>query len=433
MNEKRASTTDDDVAISVSELGKRYRVGTREKSDSLTGAVIGTLLYPVRNFRRLTSRRKFREGEDGSIHWAIRGLDFAVHRGEVLGIIGHNGAGKSTLLKVLSRITPPTTGEVVIRGRVSSLLEVGTGFHPELTGRDNVYMNGTILGMSRQEIDEKFEEIVEFSGIRKHIETPIKFYSSGMKVRLAFSVAAHLDPEILIIDEVLAVGDLAFQQKCLGKMDEVAKGGRTVLFVSHNMVAVEGLCTRCLLMEDGRVTFAGSVPECISRYREANMDIGLGLTLAERTDREGGQRVRFTGVTFNEGQAVFTCTPVSIRLTVAADTAIADLRIAVKFSRSYREVVMTLDSHHHDARIAVAPGGNTIIIDVPDLQLIPGDYLVDLWAGSGVDCVDRIFNAARLTVGARDVYGSGLLPKANKHGFYVPPKCSWRDAGATHQ
>jgi ABC-type polysaccharide/polyol phosphate transport system ATPase subunit len=228
--------------IEVKGLTKKYRIGRADKkSDTMMGALLEGLKSPLRNLRQIQSLTRLNEvGDD--INWALRDVSFEVKEGEVLGIIGHNGAGKSTLLKILSQITEPSAGEVILRGRVAALLEVGTGFHPELTGRENIYMNGTILGMRKREIDRKLDEMIEFSGVEKYLDTPVKFYSSGMRVRLGFSVAAHLEPEILIIDEVLAVGDAEFQKKCLGKMEDVAGHGRTVLFVSHNMTAVQNLC-----------------------------------------------------------------------------------------------------------------------------------------------------------------------------------------------
>lgn len=255
-----------EVVIKADGISKQYRLGLQEKkSDTFVGQVLDMVKTPLKNFKRLANLSKF-TNDDNSIFWALKDINFEVRQGEVLGIVGKNGAGKSTLLKILSRITEPTAGNIMIRGRVSSLLEVGTGFHPELTGRENIYMNGTILGMTKKEIDIKFNEIINFSGVRKHIDTPVKFYSSGMKVRLAFSVAAHLEPEILIIDEVLAVGDAEFQKKCLGKMEDVANEGRTVLFVSHNMSAVKSLCTRAILLNNGEIEFGGDVDDVIEHY-----------------------------------------------------------------------------------------------------------------------------------------------------------------------
>lgn len=254
------------VVIDVKGLGKKYRIGKAEqKADTIAGTLINGLKQPIRNLRQIRSLSKLDEDEE-SIFWALRDVSFEVKEGEVLGIIGHNGAGKSTLLKILSRITEPSEGEVHIRGRVAALLEVGTGFHPELTGRENIYMNGTILGMRKKEIDRKLDEIVSFSGVEKYIDTPVKFYSSGMRVRLGFSVAAHLEPEILIIDEVLAVGDAEFQRKCLGKMEDVAHAGRTVLFVSHNMNAVKTLCEKTLLLKRGRNILFDSTDKVINYY-----------------------------------------------------------------------------------------------------------------------------------------------------------------------
>lgn len=256
--------------IRVESLAKRYRLGLKEKkSETFAGSVARVLKSPISNFKQLTGLTSF-NGDDESTYWALRDISFEVQEGEVLGIIGRNGAGKSTLLKILSRITEPTSGMAVIKGRVSSLLEVGTGFHPELTGRDNIYMNGTILGMTKREIDRKLDEIIDFSGIEKFVDTPVKFYSSGMKVRLGFSVAAHLEPEVLIIDEVLAVGDFDFQNKCLGRMNNIAEGGRTVLFVSHNMAAVNSLCGRSLVLDSGSCRFEGKTEDAISYYLTQN-------------------------------------------------------------------------------------------------------------------------------------------------------------------
>ena len=249
-------------AIRAEKLGKRYRIGQKQASYRMLRDVIGQSMRATWNMLAHGRSRN-----DSSLTlWALKDISFEVEQGESLGIIGSNGAGKSTILKILSRVTVPTVGRVRLRGRVGSLLEVGTGFHPELTGRENVYLNGAILGMTRAEIERKFDEIVAFSEIEKFLDTPVKFYSSGMRMRLAFSVAAHLEPEILLIDEVLAVGDQAFQKKSLNKMDDVVKQGRTVVFVSHNMGAVKSLCTRAIYMEQGQVKYSGEVDEVIETY-----------------------------------------------------------------------------------------------------------------------------------------------------------------------
>ncbi len=271
-----------DIAIRAQDISKRYRLGVKETSaDSVGAALLGMVKSPLKNFRKYRSLYQFEEGEGVSknrstdtedILWALRGVSFEVRRGEVVGVIGTNGSGKSTLLKILSRITPPTTGRIEITGRVSSLLEVGTGFHPELTGRENVYLNGTILGMRKKEIDRVFDDIVEFSGVDRFLDTPVKRYSSGMRVRLAFSVAAHLEPEILIVDEVLAVGDAAFQRKCMQKMEDVGQQGRTVLFVSHNMPAVTRMCERVILLNQGECMADGTAHEVVSAYLQGNRE-----------------------------------------------------------------------------------------------------------------------------------------------------------------
>ena len=257
--------------ISVNNLSKQYRIGQRQPYKTLRETLMNTIKSPVRFFNRNGLE------EDNTI-WALKDVSFEVKEGEVIGIIGRNGAGKTTLLKILSRVTEPTEGMIKLRGRVASLLEVGTGFHPELTGRENIFLNGSILGMTRQEIKSKFDEIVAFAEIEKFIDTPVKRYSSGMYVRLAFAVAAHLDPEILVVDEVLAVGDAQFQKKCLGKMEDVAKGGRTVLFVSHNMAAIRSLCQRVLLIEKGCISFEGEAQEAIDKYLDYNSSIDIVMS-----------------------------------------------------------------------------------------------------------------------------------------------------------
>ncbi|HWB21223.1 MAG TPA: ABC transporter ATP-binding protein, partial [Phycisphaerales bacterium] len=278
-------------AIIIDHISKAYRIGLAEESyPTFRDAIVKTLTAPIRRFRELREK-----GTEQDTFWALNDVSFEVARGEVVGIIGRNGAGKSTLLKILSRITEPTLGSARLRGRVASLLEVGTGFHPELTGRENIYLNGGILGMRKAEIRRKFDAIVSFSEVEKFLDTPVKRYSSGMYVRLAFAVAAHLEPEILIIDEVLAVGDAQFQRKCLGKMQEAARGeGRTVLFVSHNMPAVRSLCHSCVLLEGGRVTLRGSSDECVQRYLTAGMGDDLKHTV---TFNASSRKLRMDSIT----------------------------------------------------------------------------------------------------------------------------------------
>lgn len=287
------------VVIQVEELSKIYRIGLKEEiHDNLVGAVVDFVKRPVTNLKRLRKLSNFSETSDGSedIVWAVKDVSFEVKQGEVVGIIGCNGAGKSTLLKILCRITEPTSGRAIVEGRVGSLLEVGTGFHPELTGRENVYLNGVILGMKKAEVEKKFGEIVAFSEVGKFIDTPVKRYSSGMKVRLAFAVAAHLEPEILLVDEVLAVGDAAFQKKCLGKMQDVASEGRTVLFVSHNMVAMQSLCSRVIWLDEGKKKEDGQASQVVSDYLKTAHGVVEEQVWEDMTSAPGDENFRLRRV-----------------------------------------------------------------------------------------------------------------------------------------
>lgn len=287
-----------ETAIKVEALSKRYRIGIKEqRSDTLAGAIGTWLKSPIANLKKLRGLSRFQEDSDTpDVIWALKNVSFEVKQGEVVGIIGRNGAGKSTLLRILARITEPTGGRVEVTGRLASLLEVGTGFHPELTGRENAYLNGTILGMRKVEIDRKFDEIVEFSGVEKFIDTPVKHYSSGMRVRLAFSVAAHLEPEVLLVDEVLAVGDAAFQEKCLGKMGEVARDGRAILFVSHNLGALVNLCPTAVLLIDGEKRASGPSDEVVNQYLEVDRANCGQIIWRDVEDAPGSDTVRLHSV-----------------------------------------------------------------------------------------------------------------------------------------
>ena len=303
---------DKTFAIQTEDLCKCYRIGLKDElNDSIGGTILNFVKSPLKNYRKYRSLYKFDDlnpeaGDDTfnnsstGIIWALKGISFEVRQGEVVGIIGRNGAGKSTLLKILSKITAPTRGRAKIRGRISSLLEVGTGFHQELTGRENIYLNGSVLGMRKKEIDAKFEEIVAFSGVGKFLDTPVKRYSSGMRVRLAFSVAAHLEPEILLIDEVLAVGDAQFQKKCLNKMQDVGQQGRTVIFVSHNLPAVIRLCPRVILLDDGQIEMDGPSQEVVSSYLHTDKGINSHREWDDLTTAPGNESVRLRAVRVKE-------------------------------------------------------------------------------------------------------------------------------------
>jgi lipopolysaccharide transport system ATP-binding protein len=278
-----------DVVIRAEKLAKRYQIGERESYLALRDVFARAVSVPARIFR---SRKPQSTNGDATHIWALKDVSFEVRLGEIVGIIGGNGAGKSTLLKILARVTKPTRGFAVVRGRVGSLLEVGTGFHPELTGRENTYLNGAILGMSKSEIDRKFDEIVAFAELEKFLDTPVKHYSTGMYMRLAFAVAAHLEPEILIVDEVLAVGDMQFQKKCLGKMGQVSREGRTVLFVSHNMAAVNTLCRRAALLDAGKIQAMGATTDVIDLYTQTSRERFGTYYEATQTDQVGDSSVR---------------------------------------------------------------------------------------------------------------------------------------------
>jgi lipopolysaccharide transport system ATP-binding protein len=354
-----------------------------------------------------------------------------VEQGDVVGIIGRNGAGKSTLLKIVSRITRPTRGSLTLRGRLASLLEVGTGFHPELSGRENIFLNGAILGMRKAEIKSKFDEIVAFAEIEKFLETPVKHYSSGMYVRLAFAVAAHLDPEILIVDEVLAVGDTAFQKKCLGKMQQVSTGGRTVLFVSHNLAAVENLCRRGVVLERGTVVYQGPAKEAVRQYTHSlfgQHTVGsvFDLTNVPRLPRVGKflNRVElFTegNVPVMPGIRIGESLQVHIHFDLPKLTS--SFNIGLGFNDLTQQRIFTAHSffepnHGHEERV----GPQVIVCEIPSFTLMPGEYSMRLWLDIGNTEADLIEDAAQVTVLESDYYGTG---KAPWNGAFVLPH-NWR-------
>lgn len=351
---------------------------------------------------------------EGNLFRALEEVSFDVSRGEILGVIGGNGAGKSTLLKVLSRITAPTGGWIGLSGRVASLLEVGTGFHPELTGRENIYLNGAILGMSAREISRKFDEIVEFAEISQFIDTPVKRYSSGMYVRLAFSVAAHLESEILLVDEVLAVGDISFQKKCLGKMGDIGSSGRTILFVSHNMAAVENLCTKALVLKDGRIDFHGKVNEGIEHYH-AFFGESEGVNLADAI-RSGDGRARITDVWFSDtegnqlsilksGQTI----QLHIRVNPVAEKC-NNLIIAAGITTLQGEGVLHLSTETAGMPIPNLDAAKVLTCTIPRLTLRGGYYSMNLFISANGIVTDWLQGAYRFQIEDADFYGTGKLP-----------------------
>ena len=400
--------------IKVQNLSKRYRLGLKEKhAETLAGQVVNLIKSPWQNLNRLRKMSRFGV-EDESVFWALSDIEFEVKEGEVLGVIGKNGAGKSTLLKILSQITEPTSGKIEIHGRVASLLEVGTGFHPELSGRENIFMNGTILGMTRREIDVKLEEIIDFSGVEKFIDTPVKFYSSGMKVRLGFSVAAHLEPEILIIDEVLAVGDYEFQKKCLGKMEDVAGQGRTVLFVSHNMIAVKNLCSRAILLENGLITKNCSVNSVVDFYLSRD-DINYDLTEREETKDIYLKSFQIlsevqTGASFKIQAEIYSRKSSNIQLAISLKTLES-------------QPVFQLYSGHSGINFELIPGINKILISIDSLPLLHGEYRCNIWIGSNGQVYDFLEGAFILVVKEGAISKDGPISSFN--GYPVINKAKW--------
>ena len=390
--------------IDVRELGKRYQLGT-------IGATTlrESLARSWAKFRNGAETRELREA-----FWALRRISFDVRRGEVLGIIGRNGAGKSTLLKILSRITEPTEGEARIRGRVASLLEVGTGFHPELTGRENTYLNGAILGMRSREIDEKLEAITDFAGVAEFMDTPVKRYSSGMRVRLAFAVAAHLDPEILIIDEVLAVGDASFQQKCLGKIGEVATSGRTVLFVSHNMAAVQSFCTRVLVIDEGRIVFDGSPSEGVERYYHSfSANDASGQYRREKPiDQSAKAWVRsarlVSGSASSSGAEVRSDSRLSFEVEVTTRTPLPGLQIGIGLENARGIRVTTLHTKcDPDFNVAGTEGTYRFRCDLGPLNLSSGLHHARIQVETGQELVELLESAFTFRVISSDFFKNG--------------------------
>lgn len=360
-----------DIAIRADNLGKQYRLGPRQRYKTLRDA----LMTP---FRRADSRPR-------ETIWALKDVSFEIAQGEVVGVIGRNGAGKSTLLKILSRITEPSQGYVDVYGRIGSLLEVGTGFHPELTGRENIYLNGAILGMRRAEITKKFDEIVAFAETEKFLDTPVKHYSSGMRVRLAFAVAAHLEPEILLVDEVLAVGDAAFQKKCLGKMTEVARGGRTVLFVSHNMGTISSLTERCFFLKNGQIAQAGKTRDVVERYLTDALEFRQRAPESielYRRDRHHDTPVRITRVWVNEPSETLPDLKIGedfkICVELEAKTAIEGANFSLFLKDMQGHVVSLLYSMDADYPVYLRPGKTVLSVQVNGLPLAPGVYYADM-------------------------------------------------------
>jgi lipopolysaccharide transport system ATP-binding protein len=424
-----------DTVIKVENLSKQYRIGTKEGyrtfRETLVDAAkapfsrLGSLLPTLRS--KLSSPSSKPASRDDTF-WALKDVSFEVKQGEVVGIIGRNGAGKSTLLKILSKITEPTTGRVELRGRVGSLLEVGTGFHPELTGHENVYLYGAILGMDRWEVTRKFDEIVAFAEVEKFIETPVKRYSSGMYMRLAFAVAAFMETEILLVDEVLAVGDAAFQKKCTGKMGDVAKQGRTVLFVSHNMIAIEALCSRGVVLNAGRIVYDGKAEDAIQKYNKS-MQINTDISLKERIDRVGNGKVRAIDLKIYNQDEILTnqiglgeTFRVELRTIGVTKKAI----IGLHFGNMFRHSMIRGYTYEQVAEDIELKGEDTISCTFYDFPMMHGVYDVHVWIGTypPVECMDYVEHASALEIIPKDVFNSGRI--LDPHGGVAFCKTTWK-------
>jgi len=406
-----------DIAIRTENLGKLYRVGEYVGYKTLRESLMNTVSAPFRRFRSVASDlgQKSKDSDPEYI-WAVKNVSFEVKRGEVVGIIGRNGAGKTTLLKLLSRITAPTEGYAEIQGRVGSLLEVGTGFHPELTGRENIYLNGAVLGMKRSEIDRKLHEIIDFAGVEKFIDTPLKRYSSGMQVRLAFSVAAHLEPEILFVDEVLAVGDVQFQNKCLGKMQGISSGGRTVIFVSHNMAAVQSLCQRVFLLESGRLVRSGKTAAILQEYL-SGFEENKAISLESRLDRKGDGKLRFTRVIFAdaEGNEVSyfksgSDAKVILEYTSGSTEKFKDVLVTMAIDSPISGRICVLQTDYAGSDFSEVEPQGAFICEIPRLPLTAGIYPFTIVATIKGVMADWIIGAGVIRVEVGDYYETGKYP-----------------------
>ena len=395
--------------IEIKNLSKIYNIGHEQKASAgtvtLRDAIVNLGRRPLEFFTgHQMKKEKF---------WALRDISFDIEQGDVVGLIGKNGSGKSTMLKILSRIVEPSRGEIIMRGKAASLLEVGTGFHPELTGRENIYFNGSILGMRKKEIESKFDEIVEFSGVDKFLDTPVKFYSSGMYVRLAFAVAAHLEPDILIVDEVLAVGDAEFQKKSLGKMRDVTKNkDRTVIFVSHNMESIASICNKCVWLQEGQVVAMGETSKVVDKYTASAQSIA-DVPIKKRKDRTGSGVARFTSFAVKNTIDKNRQIKCNIEIDNTSKSSYKDFKLSLDILDDTNKHVSNITNFLNGTALNLRPGKNVFELTIKDINLVPGRYFMNLFMASdqyNSEIFDWVENVAMLSIADYDFYDIGAPP-----------------------
>lgn len=396
--------------IEIKNISKKYQIKHQQGGYvALRDVIANVAKSPFKFFKHKAKVIIGKESEEE--FWALKDVSFNIEKGDTIGVIGHNGAGKSTLLKILTGITPPTEGEIIMRGRVASLLEVGTGFHPELTGRENIFLNGAILGMTKKEITSKFEEIVKFSGVEKFLDTPVKRYSSGMYVRLAFSVAAHMEPDILLVDEVLAVGDADFQKKCLGKMDEVTKkAGRTIIFVSHNLTAIKNLCNKTILLEDGEIKMIGITKDVIREYLARDKETTNTL-LINKKNRKGTGKVIFSDyeiVSLNPNNII-----IKISCLNKTSSIFRDVKISTDIYDTNDILICNLTNNTINKAINLNPGINTLILQIFNVNIASGSYKINLFLATdhlNSEILDWIVDALSIKIDNDSFFVTKKLP-----------------------
>lgn len=404
--------------IEIKNLAKVYNIGHEQKASAGTVTLRDAITNIARKPWEFFTGHQMKKEK----FWALKDISFNIEQGDVVGLIGKNGSGKSTMLKVLSRIVEPTKGEIIMRGKSASLLEVGTGFHPELTGRENIYFNGSILGMKKKEIESKFDEIVEFSGVDKFLDTPVKFYSSGMYVRLAFAVAAHLEPDILIVDEVLAVGDAEFQKKSLGKMRDVTKNkDRTVIFVSHNMESIASICNKCVWLQEGEIVAMGETGKVIDKY-VSSAQSSSNIPIAKRKDRQGSGKIQCVDIDTQNNIEKDRSLEIELKIKNNTKDTIEKAKLSLDIYDQAGNIVSNLLNYSINKEIEYKPGINVFNIQLKNINLVPGNYPVNVFVASDKfngEIFDWVESAVTLNIPNYDIYNTGMGPLVRGKYIYL--------------